>query len=380
MKRLLSVLLLFVLCGAAVAEMQNAAPRESAPAAGAVEAIGSTRNSRVAYPMNAEPGAARTKLTLIMGAVPPERLIELRKAAPNVEIVSVSSRQEALAHAAEAHGVAANLVTPEFLRKATNLVWVISLSAGVDRYVGMEGMANGRIVMTNSRAVHGPAIADHAFAMLLSLTRDLGGYSKNQEEGRWAERTDEDGLRPMALQGKTMLVVGIGGIGTEVARRANGFGMKVIATRRSDTPAPVYVERLGKPDELKAMLPEADVVAICVPLTKETEKLFNEDMIGAMKPGAILINIARGKIVDTDALLSALRSGRVAGACLDVTDPEPLPASHPLWKQSRVIITPHVAADADLTDEREWTLVTENVRRFGAGEPLLNVVDLKSGY
>jgi phosphoglycerate dehydrogenase-like enzyme len=122
------------------------------------------------------------------------------------------------------------------------------------------------------------------------------------------------------------------------------------------------------------------VVAICVPLTPETTGLINADAFAAMKPGAYLINIARGRIVDTDALVAALESGRLAGACLDVTDPEPLPPGHPLWRQPNVIITPHVAADAELTDERHWQLFRENMRRFGAGEPLLNCVDKTVGY
>lgn len=177
-----------------------------------------------------------------------------------------------------------------------------------------------------------------------------------------------------------MLVVGLGGIGSEIAQRAHGFGMRVIGTRRTDTPGPSWIERVGKPEDLLAMLPEADVVAICVPLTPETDGLFDERALGAMKQGSYLINIARGRIVKTDALLAELRSGRLAGACLDVTDPEPLPAGHPLWKEPRAIITPHVAADAELTDERSHALLRENLRRFGAGEPLLNVVDKKAGY
>jgi phosphoglycerate dehydrogenase-like enzyme len=128
------------------------------------------------------------------------------------------------------------------------------------------------------------------------------------------------------------------------------------------------------------MLPDADVVAVCVPLTAETEGLFDEAAFTAMKRGAILINIARGKIVDTDAMMAALNDGRLAGACLDVTDPEPLPPDHPLWKMPTVVITPHVAADADITDTRRVILMRENIRRFGAGEPLLNVVDKKAGY
>ncbi len=128
------------------------------------------------------------------------------------------------------------------------------------------------------------------------------------------------------------------------------------------------------------MLPEADVVALAVPLTDETRNLLDAVAFGKMKHGAYLINIARGKVVNTDALLKALKSGRLAGACLDVTDPEPLPADHELWKQANVIITPHVAGHSKVTTERRSALLVENLRRFGAGEPLLNVVDKKAGY
>ena len=128
------------------------------------------------------------------------------------------------------------------------------------------------------------------------------------------------------------------------------------------------------------MLPEADVVALAVPLTDETKNLLNSAAFNKMKSGAYLINIARGKVVNTDAMLKALKSGQLAGACLDVTDPEPLPANHELWKQTNVIITPHVAGHSEVTNERRSALLTENLRRFGAGEPILNVVDKKAGY
>jgi phosphoglycerate dehydrogenase-like enzyme len=128
------------------------------------------------------------------------------------------------------------------------------------------------------------------------------------------------------------------------------------------------------------MLPEADVVAIAVPLTSETEKLFNAAAFAAMKRGSYLINISRGKVVDTEALVAALKSGQLAGACLDVTEPEPLPAGHALWSVPNVIITPHVAGESEVTDQRSSALLRENMRRFGAGEPLLNVVDKVAGY
>jgi phosphoglycerate dehydrogenase-like enzyme len=370
------IIWLLAILGCVSCSMALLGQPEPGKAPAPTDAIGSVRNAKVAHPI--KPGE-KVQLTFLAGELTDEQKAELTKVAPDVRIVSGLTRQTAMEHAAEADGIDGRFATPEFIQKAPKLVWVQSMSAGVDRYLGNKVLMEAdRIVLTNMRAVHGPAIADHAMAMLLTLTRDLRFYEKAQAAGKWTDESPQ--VRPVALQGRTMLVVGIGGIGTEIAQRAHGFGMKVIATRRSDTPAPAYVERVGKPEDLMKMLPEADVVAICVPLTTETAGMMNAAAFSAMKPGAYLINIARGRIVDTDAMMTALESGRLAGACLDVTDPEPLPEGHALWRQKNVVITPHVAAEADLTETRHWELFRENVRRFGAGEPLLNCVDKKAGY
>lgn len=358
-------------------------PRDASPGVlsqpGAIpdpESIGSLRNARVAFP-----DARGTTLTVLMGPLPAAELDELKRLAPNVNILHGLSREQAMEHAGEAHAVDARFVSPEFLANAPKLVWVMAMSAGVDHLIGLEGLAgNGRVVLTNMRAVHGPAIADHSFAMLLSQTRNLRAYAQHQAAGKWARESGDDTPRSSSLAGRTMLVVGLGGIGGEIAQRAHGFGMRVTAIRRSDTPAPEYVSRLGHATDLLGMLKEADMVAICLPLTPETEGMFDAEAFAAMKPGAFLINIARGPIVDTPSLMAALEAGRLGGACLDVTDPEPLPPEHPLWKHPRVLITPHVAADAEITSERRNAVLRENIRRFGAGEPLLNVVDMKAGY
>ncbi|MBL8762379.1 MAG: D-2-hydroxyacid dehydrogenase [Phycisphaerae bacterium] len=344
------------------------------------ELPGSARNARVARVLPAE-GAerARITLTLLAGALTDEQVAELGEVAPNVRVVRAAGRDEALRLASEADAVDGRFVSAEFLARAAKLSWVHSPSAGVDRLVTIAGLReNAALVVTNARGVHGPAIADHAMAMLLSLTRRLPWYADAQEKGTWTR--DDPPARGVALAGKTMLVVGIGGIGAEIGARAHAFGVRILATRRSDAPAPEFVERVGKAGDLGAMLPEADIVAICVPLTKETENLFDEKMIRAMKRGSYLVNIARGKVVDTDALVAALKDGHLAGAALDVTDPEPLPDGHALWGMKNVIITPHIAADGELTDRRWWALYKENVRRFGAGEPLLNCVDVEAGY
>jgi phosphoglycerate dehydrogenase-like enzyme len=363
-----------------LAAAEKAAAKRDASAAkssaqSVAEEIGSLRNARVAIKMP----APKIELTYFAGSLSAADKAELAKLAPNVRIVTGLTRETALARAGEAHGIDSRFATPEFLAKATKLVWVQVMSAGVDRVVTIEPLVkNDAIVLTNFRGVHGPAIADHALAMLLSLTRDLRFHTANQARQHWGK--GESTARPIALDKSTMLVVGIGGIGTEIAQRAHGFGMRVIGTRRSTTPAPAFIEKVGQSKDLLAMLPEADVVAIAVPLTAETEKLFNATAFAAMKRGSYLINISRGKVVDTDALVAALKSGQLAGACLDVTEPEPLPAGHALWRVPNVIITPHVAGESEVTDQRSSALLRENMRRFGAGEPLLNVVDKVAGY
>lgn len=340
------------------------------------EELGSLRNARVAIEMP----KPKVELTYFAGSISEADLAELARLAPNVNIVTGLSRESALARADEAHGIDAKFASPEFLEKATKLRWVQVQSAGVDRYITIEPlMKNDEIVLSNFRGIHGPAIADHAMAMLLSLTRNLNYYAASQKQGEWRRRGGAP-TKSIALEGKTMLVVGLGGIGSEIAQRANGFGMRVIGTRRSDTPSPDYIEKVGKPKDLLSMLPEADVVALAVPLTSETKNLLDSKAFAAMKPGSYLINIARGKVVNTDALMSALESGHLGGACLDVTDPEPLTKDHPLWKFPNVIITPHIAGHSEVTNQRRSALTVENLRRFGAGEVLLNVVDKAVGY
>jgi len=361
------LLLSLCLCACQSSRSDTATPDESA-----------LRNSRVVLERPVLP-AERSTLTYFAQDLSDEQVREASALAPHVRLVTGLSREEAAARATEAQGVDAFYATPEFLAAAPQLVWVQAQSAGVDRFVGLEAVQGGRVLLTNLRAVHGPAIADHAFAMLLALTRDLPVHLSGRADGRW-DQAGSGELEPVALAGRTLLVVGLGGIGTEIAQRGHGFGMTVLATRRSSDDAPDFVSHVGRPEDLLSLLPQADVVAIAVPLTDETRGLFDAAAFAAMKPGSYLVNIARGKVVDTDALLAALQSGRLAGACLDVTDPEPLPADHPLWRLPNVVITPHVAARAQLTEDRAWELFRENLRRFDAGEPLLNAVDPSAGY
>lgn len=328
----------------------------------------------------ASPAAiAAEPLTYIAGSLTDEEIAALERELPNLRIIRAESREDALQLAAEADGSDARYVTAEFMERATKLRWVQSPSAGVERYLAIDELrTRDGLVMTNMRGVHGPTIAEHAFGMLLSMTRDIRYYTHPDRKGTW-ERGGS-GADLIALNGRTLLVVGLGGIGREVAKIGDGLGMRVLATRRSVAEPPPYVDELGTGADLDRFIAEADVVVLAVPLTDETRGMFGADRLAAMKQGSYLVNVARGPVVDTQALIAALEDGPLAGACLDVTDPEPLPADHPLWDLPNVVITPHVSSRSGLTSAVWKQTYLENVRRFARGEELLNVVDRSAGY
>jgi phosphoglycerate dehydrogenase-like enzyme len=306
-----------------------------------------------------------------------ERLQRLQATHPQIEIVAAAEGDALAAQLADAQAVIGRCDS-EVLSAAPRLHWIQTWWVGVERCVTVPGLLERNIVLTNTQRTSAIPIAEHAIALLLALERGLPAYLAAQRERQW--QPDLRSGERRELTGSTLLVVGLGGIGSEIARRAHGLGMRVIATRNSSREGPDFVARVGLPDELHALAAEADVVVNAAPLTPETTGIFDADFFAALKPGATFINIARGRSVNTDDLVAALRSGRVAAAGLDVTDPEPLPADHELWTMPNVIITPHIAADSGAQTERYWILVTENLRRYVAGEPLLNVVDIQRGY
>jgi len=186
--------------------------------------------------------------------------------------------------------------------------------------------------------------------------------------------------RLRTIKGKTMLVAGLGGIGTEVAQRAHALGMKVVATRASGRDGPDFVSYVGGPDELAKLAADADVIVDALPLTPATRATFDAKLFERVKRGALFVNVGRGGTVATAALIDALRSGALGGAAFDVTDPEPLPADHPLWQAPNVIITPHISSESELGVTRVWEIVRENLRRYVAGSPMLSEVDVSRGY
>jgi phosphoglycerate dehydrogenase-like enzyme len=309
----------------------------------------------------------------------PERLPPLQAVAPGVEIVAVSNREEALAAVADAQ-VLMGFCDEEILSAAPQLVWVQVFSAGVEHCVSNPGMQGGNRILTNGQKIGSPALAEHAIALMMALVRGLDVYHSSQLAGSWQREVELGTGEFMELEGRTVLVVGLGGIGTQVAKRAKGLGMRVIATRGSSREGPAYVDYVGLANEANLLAAQADVVINTAPLTEQTRGMFNAEFFAAMKPTAYFVSVGRGASTVTADLIAALETGEIAGAGLDVTDPEPLPAGHPLWTTPRVIITPHTAGRSDRSRDRLYLLLQENLRRYVAGEPMLSVVDIERGY
>ena len=290
-----------------------------------------------------------------------------------VETVVVKTEGEALDAIGDADAYFGKM-TPELLKAGEKLRWVQATSAGLDGYYFPE-LHESDLAVTNIRGIYSDVIADHVFSMVMAFARGLHHYVRSQSRGKW-----EKGAPIIHLGGTMLGVVGLGGIGLAVAERGPTFGMRVVGMDPAPKGKPDFIERVYSPDELLDMVSACDFVVICVPHTPETEGLFNANMFGAMKDTGILINIGRGMVVQLDALVDALNSGQIGGAGLDVYEQEPLPEGHALWEMENVILTPHVAGVSPEIDKRRKVLIVENVRRFCAGESLLNVVDNKRGY
>jgi phosphoglycerate dehydrogenase-like enzyme len=324
------------------------------------------------------------KKIVLIGGDPGTRQMrdDFAKIVPGAEVVAVPGFNAAVAAVSNADIIVGLTSYPgicekEITQAGKELRYVMSMSAGVERCTSNPDITRRSLLVTNLRAVDSATIGEHAIALALALARGFDKFVVDTKEARWSRG---GGGRMETLVGKTMLVVGLGGIGTEVASRAHGLGMKVTATRNSGRTGPDYVSYVGLPSELMRLAKDADVIVNTAPLTTETTGLFNAKFFAAMKPTAYFINVARGGSVVTADLAKALEEGRIGGAGLDVVDPEPLPPNHPLWKAPNLIITPHVSSRADVQGEGRWLLARENLRRYVAGGKMLSEVDLKKEY
>ena len=326
--------------------------------------------------LGAQTLGAQTKKVLVTSR-DTETLRDWQSVSSRIKLVPVTA-DTVMSEIADADAFIGN-IKPEHVRAGRNLKWVQTLSAGVEQVLHKAGSSDLRdsdIVLTNNQIIQGPEIADHAMAMLLTLSRDLPLYIADRETETW-RRGPYIGIE---LRGKTAVVLGVGGIGQQIAQRAWAHGMKVIGVDPEDIPFSPFIDHVVKPDRLDEVIPEADVVFVAAPHTPESHKMMGPNQFRSMKQKSYFIAVSRGGVYELGALVEALDSRRLAGAGVDVTDPEPLPKGHALWKFDNVIITPHIAGRSDRDRERMFGIVKENLRRFAAGLPLVNVVDKHKGY
>ncbi len=310
---------------------------------------------------------------IVVTGMPPESIRDFQSVSPDVQVVS-AERDELLKQIVDADAIFGT-INPQLFHAAHKLKWVQIYSAGVETY-RFPDFIHSDVILTNCKIIQGPEIADHALALLLALTRDLRPIIPNLPKEEWAKER----YHPLELRGKTAVIIGVGGIGQQIAQRASAFGMKIIGVDPKDIPLNPYVSKMVYPDKLNSVLPQADVVFISAPHTPQSEGMMGAAQFELMKKGSFFIAVSRGKLYDTNALVKALDERRLAGAGMDVTNPEPLPKGHPLWKFDNVIITPHIAGQSDGINERRMDLIKENIARFVKGEPMLNVVDKVKGY
>ena len=290
------------------------------------------------------------------------------------EIIYKSVETVATEDIFDADAILGNL-PPKLLKDAKKLKWLQSSMAGTDAYLG--GVLPEGVKLTNVTGAFGLAISEHMVATVFTLYKKLNLYRDNQNRSQWLDRGTVK-----QIEGSTVLTVGLGDIGGNFAKKMKALGAYTIGVRRKDISKPDYIDELVLQNDLDKVLPRADIVALALPNTAETKGLFNRERIYNMKDGATLINVGRGNAVDTEALCDALEDGKLYAASLDVTDPEPLPSDHRMWKIENALITPHISGFFHLrkTYENIVDIFIENLSRFLDGKELENIIDMDTGY
>lgn len=312
---------------------------------------------------------------LVNSEISQEHLDKIKTGFPNVELLHASDSQHALALAGDAEVIITwwSNFNKEFMN-SQSLHWIHALSAGVDGFL-LPPIVEGKILLSNSSGIHGIPISEHVFAMMLAFSRGLYRFGKHQAQNLW-----QRGVPLTELRGKTLGIVGLGNIGLEIARLGNALGMRVIAVKRSPGQPPVNVNRVVGMEGMEMVLKESDYLVLTVPLTPETNRLIGREQLEIMKPTSILINVARGEVVDEIALAEALHKGTIAGAGLDVFTIEPLASESPFWQLENCIITPHCAALSPQYMARATDLFCRNLDAYMRGEILPSQVDPGRGY
>ena len=311
------------------------------------------------------------KILLLAPDADPSWPEKIRRAVPGVVVNAYSDPQDALDDIADADA-AYGTVPPELLARAKKLRWICAARAGLGGAWFYDALVNSDVLVTNMRGSYNEHLAAHAIAFLLAFARRFDHYLPQK---RW-----QRGPQMIDLPEQTVLIVGVGGAGGEASKLCAALAMRVLGIDPRVTELPPGMSDLATPERLGERLGEADFVILTTPETPDTVGMFNARLFARMKRGAHFINIARGRCVVTDDLVAALRSGHLAGAGLDVADPEPLPPDHPLWSMPNVLITPHVAIYGTPYRDKWEAMLIENCRRFAAGQPLLNIVDKEKWF
>lgn len=304
-----------------------------------------------------------------------EKLLDRIKAAAPGASITITESTGITPEALKKAEIIFGWMTHEQINNAENLKWLHLPSAGADGHTDKALYRNQDIILTNSSGVFGMPIAEHILAMILSFNRDLHIYSVNKSENKWARK---DARKDFF--GSTTGIIGLGDIGTEVAVRAKALGSKVIAVKRTPVNKPDYVDELYGEDNIDYLLEQSDYVVLALPHTRKTQGIISEVRLRKMKRDAFIVNVGRGALIDQDALIKALSEGWIAGAGLDVTSPEPLPAESPLWGMPNVILTPHVSGSSPTNIHRVFDIFLENLKRYVNGDLLINRVDFDEQY
>ena len=311
---------------------------------------------------------------VVAWVIPPAHVDRLRRRFPDVTFVHALDDRADFDGIADADVALTWTMTPEMVRRAERLWWVHSSAVAVGT-LPLRDLAARGVVVTNSRGIQSPAIAEHVIACLLALAKRLPAIIRQQDARRWAQNDMVGSALPWLVQGRTLGVIGLGTIGQAVAVRAAALGMRVVGIRRRpELGVPPGVDEVAGPDRLGSVMAAADVLVLAAPWTGETNRLVDAVALSNMKRGSVLINVARGQLVDEDALAAAVSRGHLAGAALDVFNEEPLPATSPLWSLPNVIVTPHAAALSAGNQARQAEIFLANLRRYALDEPLVSVV------
>jgi phosphoglycerate dehydrogenase-like enzyme len=311
---------------------------------------------------------------------PPWLRLRLQREFPDVEFVQLPNDRKLAREITDADVFVGWSLRPELLSVAKKLRWIHSPAAAVNQLLSPE-LAGNEITVTNSTGVHGPVVAEHALALILALAKRLPQAMHYQSRKKWGQ--DQLWIQspcPREVDGATVAVIGMGGIGREFTPRARALGMKVLAVRENPNKGAAGADQVYGIADLDHVLSQADYVLVCAPFTPATSGIINKARLKKMRKDAYLVNVSRGQLIDEPALLNALKKRRIAGAALDVFCQEPLPRNSKFWGLDNLLITPHTAAVTERLWERHFRFIVENLKRFIAGQPLLSQVDKQRGY